>query len=62
MQNSEWNLAGKTYLVSGASSGIGAETAVALGRHKANVVLAARRTAECEAVPSGCVPPVDRPG
>ena len=50
MQNSEWNLAGKTYLVSGASSGIGAETAVALGRHKANVVLAARRTAECEAV------------
>ena len=35
MQNSEWNLAGKTYLVSGASSGIGAETAVALGRHKA---------------------------
>lgn len=50
MQNSEWNLAGKTYWVSGASSGIGAETALALGRHKANVVLAARRTAECEAV------------
>lgn len=34
---------GKTYFISGASSGIGASTALALGAHQANVVLAARR-------------------
>ena len=50
MQNSEWNLAGKAILVTGASSGIGAATAVALGRQRARVVLAARRVADCEAV------------
>ena len=50
MQNSEWNLAGKAILVTGASSGIGAATAVALGRQRARVVLAARRVGECEAV------------
>ncbi len=49
MQN-DWNLAGKTYLVTGASSGIGAATALALGHQKANVVLAARRQAQCEDV------------
>ncbi|RYF58682.1 MAG: SDR family NAD(P)-dependent oxidoreductase [Comamonadaceae bacterium] len=50
MQNSEWNLADKAILVTGASSGIGAATAVALGRQRARVVLAARRVADCEAV------------
>lgn len=42
------NLAGKTYLVTGASSGIGAATALVLGRAGANVVLAARRLDACE--------------
>lgn len=37
------DLSGKTYLVTGASSGIGAATALALGRAGAHVVLAARR-------------------
>lgn len=41
------DLAGKTYLVTGASSGIGAATALALGRAGANVVLAARREDAC---------------
>lgn len=50
MQNSEWNLAGKAILVTGASSGIGAATAVALGRQRARVVLAARRVGDCETV------------
>ncbi len=44
------DLAGKTYLVTGASSGIGAVTALALGRAGANVVLAARRLDACEAL------------
>ncbi len=44
----KYDLAGKTYLVTGASSGIGAATATALGRAGANVVLAARRTEACE--------------
>lgn len=52
MQNSEWSLAGKAILVTGASSGIGAATAIALGRQRARVVLAARRVADCEAVAS----------
>ncbi|WP_298213200.1 SDR family oxidoreductase [Acidovorax sp.] len=50
MQNSEWSLAGKAILVTGASSGIGAATAIALGRQHARVVLAARRVVDCEAV------------
>lgn len=37
------DLAGKTYLVTGASSGIGAATALALGKAGAKVALAARR-------------------
>lgn len=44
------DLAGKTYLVTGASSGIGAATALALGGAGANVVLAARRLDACEAL------------
>ncbi|GIZ51986.1 SDR family NAD(P)-dependent oxidoreductase [Noviherbaspirillum aridicola] len=37
-------IAGKTYVVTGASSGIGRGTALKLGAQRANVVLAARRT------------------
>ncbi len=44
------DFAGKTYLVTGASSGIGAATALALGGAGANVVLAARRIEACEAL------------
>ena len=44
------DLAGKTYPVTGASSGIGAATALALGRARANVVLGARRLDACEAL------------
>lgn len=44
------DLAGKTYIVTGVSSGIGAATALALGRTGANVVLAARRIEACEAL------------
>lgn len=44
------DLQGKTYLVTGASSGIGAATALALGYAGANVVLAARRIEACEEV------------
>ena len=39
-------LAGKVAIVTGASSGIGAATAVELGRRGASVVLAARRTSQ----------------
>lgn len=42
------DLAGKTYLVTGASSGMGAATALALGKAGANVVLGARRLESCE--------------
>nr|WP_308418608.1 SDR family NAD(P)-dependent oxidoreductase [Chitinimonas arctica] len=48
MKNLLSDLAGKTYIVTGASSGIGAATALALGHAGANVVLAARRQAVCE--------------
>lgn len=42
--------AGKTYFITGASSGMGAATARALGQAGANVVLAARREQACEEV------------
>ncbi|MFC4158593.1 SDR family NAD(P)-dependent oxidoreductase [Chitinimonas lacunae] len=47
MENILSDLTGKTYLVTGASSGIGAATALALGRVGANVVLAARQETAC---------------
>lgn len=50
MQAFPGSLAGKSILVTGASSGIGAATALALGRAGARVGLAARRTAACEAL------------
>lgn len=43
-------LAGRVYVVTGASSGFGRGVAVALGRHGANLVLAARRGAVLEEV------------
>lgn len=55
MENILSDLAGKTFLVTGASSGMGAATALALGRAGANVVLAARRVAECEALTADIV-------
>ncbi len=55
MENILSDLAGKTFLVTGASSGMGAATALALGRAGAKVVLAARRVAECEALAADIV-------
>jgi NADP-dependent 3-hydroxy acid dehydrogenase YdfG len=43
-------MAGRTVVITGASSGFGRGTAVAMAARGANVVLAARRTAELEAV------------
>jgi len=43
-------IAGKTYVIIGASSGFGRGVAEELGRYKANVVLAARRTALLEKI------------
>lgn len=44
------DLAGKVVLVTGASSGMGAATALALGRAGARVALAARRSEACAAI------------
>lgn len=46
----EQRLAGRTYVITGASSGFGRGAAVKLGGYKANVVLAARRTGLLEEV------------
>ncbi|MGE5451364.1 MAG: SDR family NAD(P)-dependent oxidoreductase [Acidobacteriota bacterium] len=50
MKHTLADLNGKTYLITGASSGMGAATARTLGEVGANVVLAARREQACEAV------------
>lgn len=50
MENILSDLAGKTYLITGASSGMGAATALALGRAGANVALLARREDACAAL------------
>ncbi len=50
MENILADLSGKTILVTGASSGIGAATALALGRAGAKVALAARRLEALEAL------------
>lgn len=50
MKHTLTNLNGKTFLITGASSGMGAATARALGQVGANVVLAARREQACDAV------------
>lgn len=50
MSNILADLSGKTYLVTGASSGIGAATALALGQAGAKVALAARRIDQLEAL------------
>jgi short-subunit dehydrogenase len=47
-------LEGKTVIITGASSGIGAATALELARHKANLVLAARRMDKLEQVADKC--------
>lgn len=50
MQNTVTDLAGKSILVTGASSGIGKATALALGRAGARVALAARRLEALDAL------------
>ncbi len=50
MENILSDLSGKTYLITGASSGMGAATALALGRAGANVALVARRADACAAL------------
>lgn len=52
MENQYPDLAGKAILVTGASSGIGAATALALGRAGARVALAARRRESLERLAS----------
>lgn len=48
------NLSGKTALVTGASSGIGRETALALAAHGCNLAIAARRSERLEQVAEAC--------
>ena len=48
------DLRGKTVVITGASSGIGAATAIAMARQGANLVLAARRTPQLEDVAAKC--------
>jgi NAD(P)-dependent dehydrogenase (short-subunit alcohol dehydrogenase family) len=48
MASATWNLEGKTCLVTGATSGIGTETALALARHGARVVIAGRSAERAE--------------
>lgn len=50
MTQAKQEYAGKTYFITGASSGMGAATALALAQSGANVVLAARREQACETV------------
>lgn len=49
-RRNEDKLAGRTYVITGASSGLGRGTAVQLAKYKANIVLAARRTDVLEEV------------
>jgi NAD(P)-dependent dehydrogenase (short-subunit alcohol dehydrogenase family) len=48
------NLSGRVIVITGASSGIGAATALALAREQAHVVLAARRADRLEEVATRC--------
>jgi NAD(P)-dependent dehydrogenase (short-subunit alcohol dehydrogenase family) len=50
MEDAQWNLDGRTIVVTGASSGMGAETAVFLGGRGARVVLQGRDEARLAAV------------
>ena len=47
---------GKTVLITGANSGLGYESAVALARHGAHLVMAARNTTKGEAAKARCAP------
>src|SRR5436305_1811540 len=47
-------IAGKTIIITGASSGIGAATALELARHQTKLVLAARRVDKLEALAQQC--------
>lgn len=44
------NLTGKTVIITGANTGIGKETALALASHGAKVILACRDSKKCEEV------------
>lgn len=53
METAPWNLVGRTALVTGASSGLGAHFATVLAGAGAEVLLAARREAELTAIADG---------